>query len=117
MHRILVNIVIAMGLVYIPACRGEGSSLTSVNKTTLSEGTVSPASAAYHPYGVSVPVGTIVSLPPEPYDPAIHGSALPNTMPHKNVASRGPGEIPINERARLNRSRVFELNGTVTKYS
>ena len=53
-----------------------------------------PPQATYLPYGLRVAPGIEIVAPPQPFNRAQHGRALPNTAPHANMVGRPNVTLP-----------------------
>jgi hypothetical protein len=78
-------------------------------------GTHRPAEGAYLTYGVAVPVGQELLLPPEPYNPKKHGRAIPNTSPLANWVDRPGFTLPPAPGARARYALSQASKGLMTR--
>jgi hypothetical protein len=112
--RIAGLVLMALGLV---GCDSSDDLVTDRTPTGIETSPVQLQAQPmkYLPYGVPIPVGQVITAPPEPYDPVRHGAPLPDAEPEKNEASRLGVDQPMPPKRRPvtvgNRPLPSPING------
>lgn len=90
MRKVFKLGLIGLVLLSLGSCFDSDQSDTPVEpQTSISE------RSEYLPYGVPVPVGTVIEVGPEPWDPEKHGPPRANPYPERNLAQYPDSMAPI----------------------